>query len=95
MMFHQHCEESLKLFGAPYPNVHIWLDEFMGKPGIGMRHRRIRHHLAGIAEVQKQWRDEAAKVAMQHIKSDLAMEGWKETDHFPKDEADYVKMGLF
>jgi hypothetical protein len=30
-----------------------------------------------------------------HIISDLKMEGWKDTDHFPKDEADYVRMGLF
>lgn len=38
---------------------------------------------------------EAALAAEAHIISDLKMEGWKETDHFPEDERDYVKMGLF
>ncbi|MGD9706412.1 MAG: hypothetical protein AB7V07_01915 [Candidatus Delongbacteria bacterium] len=60
-----------------------------------MRHRQKRHHLKGIEEVRVQWGDRAAAVARQHIISDLKLEGWKESDHFPKDEADYVKMGLF
>jgi hypothetical protein len=37
----------------------------------------------------------AGKVARQHIISDLNEEGWTEQDHFPVDERDYVKMGLF
>ena len=39
------------------------------------------------------WLDEFA--ARQHIISDLRMEGWKEDDGIPKDERDYVRMGLF
>jgi hypothetical protein len=27
--------------------------------------------------------------------ADLKEEGWTETDHFPRDEPDYVRMGLF
>jgi len=39
--------------------------------------------------------EEAALAARQHILSDLKQEGWTENDHFPRDEADYEKMGLF
>ena len=34
-------------------------------------------------------------MARQHIISDLKLEGWTEFDHFPIDEKDYVRMGLF
>ena len=39
--------------------------------------------------------EEAGKVARQHIISDLKEEGWTENDPFPRDERDYVDMGLF
>ena len=38
---------------------------------------------------------EAAVAARQHIIADLREEGWTEQDHFPRDEADYKRMGLF
>lgn len=90
-----HCKESLKLFGAEYKEIHLWLDEFAGSKKYGMRHRKVRHHLKGIEEVRAKWGDAAAKVARQHIISDLKEEGWTESDPFPKDEQHYVKMGLF
>ena len=95
MTFEEHCEESKRLFDRPYEEVHRWLDEFMGAPGLGARHRKMRHHEAGIREAMKLFGQEAGKVARQHIISDLKMEGWTEEDHFPLDEEDYVKMGLF
>lgn len=95
MKFEDHCAESERLFGAAFPEVHRWLDEFAGKPGIGMRHRRYRHHDEGLAEVSRLFGDEAVAVARQHIVSDLKEEGWRETDPFPRDEMHYVKMGLF
>ena len=95
MNLEEHCEESRRLFGKPYEEVHIGLDEFMGAPGVGAKHRRIRHHGAGIREAMKLFGKDAGKVARQHIISDLKMEGWTEKDHFPLDEEDYVKMGLF
>jgi hypothetical protein len=95
MKFEEHCSESILLFGKPFEEVHLWLDEFAGKPPFGMKHRRLRHHLAGIMEVERKYGKEAALAARQHIISDLKMEGWKETDPFPKDEADYVRMGLY
>jgi hypothetical protein len=51
--FEKHCEESIRLFGQPFEQVHLWLDEFQGTPEYGMRHRRVRHHEAGIQEAIK------------------------------------------
>ena len=93
--FEQHCAESIQVFGNRFEAVHRWLDEFAGRPPFGMRHRRVRHHLAGIEEVRKRWGDEAAAAARQHVISDLKMEGWTDDQPFPKDERDYVGMGLF
>ena len=93
--FDQHCAETELIFGQPYPQVHLWLDEFAGKPPYGMRHRKKRHHLAGIEEVRKLWGHEAAEVARLHIIADLKMEGWSESAPFPRDETHYQRMGLF
>jgi hypothetical protein len=93
--FEQHCAESITLCGQPYGEVHRWLDEFAGKPPYGMKHRKKRHHQTGIEEVRRLWGDEAAAAARQHIISDLKMEGWTEEQPFPKNEHEYVRMGLF
>jgi hypothetical protein len=93
--FTDHCSESARLFGAPFEEVHRWLDEFAGTPRYGMRHRRVRHHEAGIREAICLFGTEAGPVARQHIISDLKEEGWREYDPFPADEKHYVRMGLF
>jgi hypothetical protein len=93
--FENHCQESIKLFGQPYEEVHLWLDEFQGTPKYKMRHRRVRHHEAGIKQATELFGEVGGKVARQHIISDLREEGWTDKDHFPQDEQDYVKMGLF
>ena len=43
------------MLGKPFEEVHRWLDEFAGKPPYGMRHRKLRHHLAGIEQARKLW----------------------------------------
>jgi len=43
MTFEKHCEESIRLFGKPYEEVHRWLDEFAGSKKYGMRHRKVRY----------------------------------------------------
>lgn len=95
MTFDKHCDESLRLFGKPYAEVHRWLDEFAGSKEYGYKHRRKRHHLAGIKEAISIFGAEVEAPARQHIVSDLKEEGWNTTDHFPIDEQDYVAMGLF
>ena len=91
----EHCKESIEKLGKPFKEVHEWLDAFAGTKEFGMRHRKKRHHLKGIEEVRTLWGDEAAEAARLHIISDLKMEGWRESDPFPRDEAQYVEMGLF
>ena len=67
----------------------------MGKPPFGMRHRRVRHHEAGIIQATELFGELAGEVARQHIVADLKEEGWTENDPFPRDEQHYVEMGLF
>ena len=93
--FEEHCTESVRLFGKSYAELHRWLDEFAGSERHGMRHRRVRHHQAGIDEAVRIFGSDAGPVARQHIISDLHEEGWTASDPFPKDEDHYVKMGLF
>ncbi len=93
--FAEHCAESLKTFGKDYAEVHLWLDEFAGTAGYGFRHRKKRHHEAGIRQVAELFGSAAVLAARQHIIADLKQEGWTEKDRFPRDEADWVKMGLF
>lgn len=94
--FEQHCQESIIALGEPFKQVHVWLDEFAGKPPYGMKHRKLRHHLKGIEEVRKMWGDQAAEAARLHIISDLKMEGWTENEHpFPRSQTHYMEMGLY
>lgn len=95
MKLEDHEKESIKLFGKPYTKVHRWLDEFAGTKQYGMRHRKKRHHLEGLKEIEELFGKEYVEVARQHIVSDLKEEGWTESDPFPKNEEDYIKMGLF
>jgi hypothetical protein len=60
-----------------------------------MRHRKLRHHLAGIDQVRKLWVDQAASVTRLHIVADLKQEGWTEDQPFPCDEQHYKGMRLF
>ena len=95
MKLEDHCKESLEEFGKPFTEVHRWLDELAGSERYGMRHRRLRHHEAGIREAERLFGREAGAAARQHIVADLKEEGWKESDPFPRDEAHYVALGLF
>ena len=69
--FEDHCQESIWLFGDPYEEVHHWLDEFQGTERYRMRHRRMRHHEAGIREAVRRFGEQAGAVARQHIISDM------------------------
>ncbi len=94
MKFEDHCAECVRLLGDPFGDVHGWLDEYAATP-LGARHRRRRHHLAGIEEVRQRWGDQAAEAARLHVISDLKEEGWQPTHRIPSNEPDYIRMGLF
>ena len=85
----------MKLFGKTYEEVHLWLDEFAGTKEYGYRHRKVRHHEEGIRRAAELFGADAVRAARQHIISDLRLEGWTENDPFPKDEADYIRIGFF
>ena len=94
MKFEDHCAECVRVLGEAFEDVHRWLDEYAATP-LGARHRRRRHHLAGIEEVRRRWGDQAAEAARLHVIADLKEEGWRPPDRIPVDEQDYVRMGLF
>jgi len=93
--FETHCTATKELLGESLEAVHLWLDELAGKPPYGMKHRRVRHHAAGVEEIRKMYGDKAAQAAKLHIEMDLMEEGWTRNDPFPRDEAHYRSMGLF
>lgn len=94
-MFDEHCAESVNAFGRDFAEVHLWLDAFAGTVEYGFRHRKKRHHEAGVRLAAELFGEEAAPAARQHIISDLKQEGWTDNDPFPRDEKDYERMGLF
>ena len=91
----EHEEECRRTLGKPFSEVHAYLDQFAGQPGIGFRHRCKLHHEYGIELVRKQFGDRAAEAARLHIESDLAQEGWAPIDPFPQNEEHYKKLGFF
>lgn len=91
----EHERQSMDAFGAPFTEVHAFLDQFAGKPECGMRHRCKLHHEAGIELVRKLYGDKAAEVARLHIEQDLTQEGWAPTDPFPQNEQHYKELGFF
>ncbi len=93
--FQRHCEETEKALGKTYAEVHLWLDEFFLDKTLGAMHRRKRHHEHGIQEVIKLFGEEAGIAARMHILTDLREQGWTESYMLPKDEGEYVAMGLF
>ncbi len=95
MKYEEHCQECTLKLGKPFGEVHRWLDAYAGTRQYGMRHRRKRHHQAGLREVRHLFGEAAVEAARLHILSDLKEEGWKEDDPFPRDENHYVKMGLY
>lgn len=93
--FENHCRQCEKEIGEAFPEVHLWLDAFFGQEPYGTRHRHVRHHLGGIAEVRKKWGDRAAKAAEIHIRQDLESEGWPSASPIPEDSQAYRKAGLW
>lgn len=91
-----HMTECAAKLGKPYTEVHKWLDEFFNTPKYGTKHRRVRHHLAGIEEARKLFGDGGAEAARLHIISDLKMDIWKQgRDSLPADEEEYVERGYW
>jgi hypothetical protein len=82
MKLNDHQLESRILFGDDFIQVHLWLDQFQGTEQYRMRHRRVRHHEAGIKEAIRIFREEGDPVARQHIISDLKEGGWTEKNRF-------------
>ena len=105
MKFEEHCQHSIKLFGKPYEEVHLWLDELQQDPLYKSRHRKKRHHKQGIEQVRELFGNKAALVAAQHILDDITSEDAtlreksltydQLIDLIPEDEDDHIKRGYW
>ena len=93
--FDEHCRRCQEILGEPFPVVHLWLDDFFGKPPYGTKHLFLRHHQDGIEEVRRTWGDKAAKAAEIHIRQDLDEDGWPQNKPIPLNSEEYKKSGLW
>ena len=66
--FEEHCQDCIKELGEPFPQVHIWLDQYFIL--LRHKHREVRHNSESVEEIRKMWGDMAAKAAEIHIKKD-------------------------
>lgn len=66
--FEEHCEDCKRELGAPFAEVHRWLDELQAE--YGPMHRPFRHHTGGVDQVRSRWGDRAALAAEIHIRRD-------------------------
>lgn len=69
-----HEDDCMRLIGAPFKEVHEWLDEFAKKwhPMVhGEYHRKFRHHAGGVREVEKRWGPLYALAAKIHLIRDV------------------------
>ena len=65
---HQHMKDCERFLGAPYEEVHRWIDEFYATAG--PKHRKFRHHWEGVSAAESLFGEEGAKAALVHILRD-------------------------
>lgn len=71
-----HEDDCMRLIGAPFKQVHEYLDEYAKKfrPHIHLEyHRKFRHHAGGVKEVELQWGPLYALAAKIHIIRDVEL----------------------
>lgn len=72
----EHEKRSIEMFGDPWTEVHVFLDQYFGK--YGPYHRVLLHHRLGIFLICKEIPGPVRAVAEQHILDDL---GYIPLDH--------------
>jgi hypothetical protein len=71
-----HEEDCMRLLGAPFTEVHQWLDEYAKKwqPHIHLEyHRKFRHNAEGVKEVERRWGPLYALAAKIHLIRDVEL----------------------
>ncbi len=69
MKLEEHEQQSVEVFGKPWTEVHVFLDQFHHMFR-GAEHRRVLHHTMGVNEVVRRFGEQARPVAELHIKED-------------------------
>ena len=71
-----HEDDCMRLIGAPFSEVHKWLDEYAKqfRPHVHLEyHRKFRHHDRGVKEVELRWGPLYALAAKIHIIRDVEL----------------------
>jgi hypothetical protein len=71
-----HEKACIRLLGAPFTEVHQWLDEYAKKwrPHIHLEyHRKFRHNAEGVKEVERKWGPLCALAAKIHLIRDVEL----------------------
>ena len=89
MKFTQHCRNSSLIYGSSFPGVHLWLDGDCRHSVHTREMLKKRHHQAGIAYVKAVWGLEAARAALDHIRSDLESYYKVPVPEIPLDSLEY------
>lgn len=69
-----HINDCMRLIGAPFNDVHAWLDQWAAKfpPNIHLEyHRKFLHHRKGVEECRKLFGKLGEKAAKIHIIRDV------------------------
>jgi hypothetical protein len=79
-----HEAKITQLFGEPWTDVHVWLDQYFGN--FGPIHRRLLHHQLGVELAVKLFGEGARGPAEQHIRDDLQLD---DAEALPEDWGRY------
>jgi len=71
MFQYEHEQDCIKELGAPFSEVHSFLDQFAQKYSLGVVHRMVLHHGLGIALVGLLMGDKARIAARLHVLADV------------------------
>ena len=71
-----HCDDCMRLLGAPFEDVHRWLDQYAKKykPYIYLEyHRQFLHHRNGVLKCKELFGPLGEKAAKIHIIRDVEL----------------------
>ena len=100
MKLDAHCQRCTELLGAPFRQVHQWIDQFAwinnahrNGAVFNPEHRRHRHNLVGIQQAREIFGEKGAEAAKLHVLDDLYGPGEHGEGHvIPRDEKDFLRM---
>jgi len=66
---HEHEQRCIEFLGAPYTEVHIFLDQMAAHVGLDL-HRQYLHNPGGVEKVVREYGEEVRCAALLHLYDD-------------------------